>query len=278
MRKILNIVKWGATLGSEPQNFLDAGWIRHVLNRVPDSKKRIWALRMLSLSPHYFLSPDSPEYAGMRSDEYLEAAFRAGVDSRIDLFENLLKPYFRTDDTVIDYGCGPGFLAGVLAPHVKKIYACDISEGVLACARILNFAENIEYVAATDKGFSTFPEAAADIVVSFAMIQHISDEIFGRVLDNMYRKLKPGGRLVLHIQLADDLWRTEEAWRADNSISGRIKFRYGLHCFGRTIEGHRRIVAEKRFVDISVTEIGDHFRDNFPEVASQRILTAIRPA
>ena len=278
MRKFLNIVKWGSTLGSEPQNFLDAGWIRTVLKRVPESKKRAWALRMLSLSPHYFISPDSPEYAGMRTDEYLEKVFKVCVDSRVQIFEKLLKPHFAAGDTVIDYGCGPGFLADVLARHVKQIYACDISEGALACARILNNAPNLEYVAATDAGLARIADASVDVVVSFAMIQHISDEIFERVLANMYRKLKPGGRAVLHIQLIDDVWKTEDEWRADSSIAGKIKYRYGLHCFGRTDDRHTEMVTAAGFADVKIDEITGSLRDSFPELASQRLLTANKPA
>jgi SAM-dependent methyltransferase len=232
---------------------------------------------MLSLSPHYFLSPDDPAYSGMSNDEYLEATFKECVDSRVNLYDRLLHRYFRETDTVVDYGCGPGFLARVLARNVKDVYACDISEGVLACARILNAAPNLKYVAATEKGLATFPDQSADVIVSFAMIQHISDEIFDRVLANMHRKLKPGGRLILHIQLIDDVWRTEDDWRSDNTVAGKIKFRYGLHCFGRTENRHVEMVGAKGFNNIEISKIDGDWLEAFPEIASQRILTADKP-
>ena len=136
MGKLANIAKWGLTLGKEPQTFLGAKWIQTFLDKIPESKKRIWALRILSLSPHYFINPDKPEYRNLSSDEYLEAVFADCVSSRVKIFEHILKNHLSERQTVLDYGCGPGFLAGVVAPNVNKIYACDISTGALACARI----------------------------------------------------------------------------------------------------------------------------------------------
>ena len=274
MRKILNIAKWGATLGREPQNFLGAKWIRTVLERTPESKKRIWALRMLSLSPHYFINPDDPQYSGMSHDEYLEAVSKTVAESREKIYQQILKPHFREDDTALDYGCGPGFLAKVVSGRVKKIYACDISEGALACARIINSAPNLEYVTADDRGLAAIPDGSVDIVFSFAMVQHISDEIFEIVLENMRRKLKPGGRLVLHIQLTDDVWKTEDEWRSDNSIQGKIKFKYGLHCFGRTADVHKQIVEKHGFTGAKVVNIADIVPEIFDDVCSQSLLTA----
>src|SRR5688572_21526838 len=73
--RLFDVVKWGVTLGQQPQSFLGASWIRAFLHRVPESKKRIWALRLLSMSPHYFIDPHNPAFRGMSNDEYLERSF-----------------------------------------------------------------------------------------------------------------------------------------------------------------------------------------------------------
>ena len=102
MAKILNVIKWGATLGKEPQNFLGAKWIGTLLKKIPESTKRMWALRIINLSPHYFIFPDAPEYRGLNSDEYLEASFKSLSDSRVDIYQKLLKPRLDVNDQVLD--------------------------------------------------------------------------------------------------------------------------------------------------------------------------------
>lgn len=274
--RIFDIAKWGLTLGSEPQNFLGAKWVKKVLDRAPASRKHIWALRLLSLSPHYFINPDAPEYKGMKTDEYLEKVFQVCADSRVKIYDQILKGRFQQNDTVLDYGCGPGFLAKAVSPHVAKIYACDISTGALACAKVLNAAANLEYVVADADGLGRIEDESLDAVFSFAMVQHLSDEVFEMVLENCRRKLKPGGRLILHIQMIDDVWRTEDAWKKDSSVKGKLKFRYGLHCFGRTEETHRELIAKHGFGDIGVENLSDIVTENFDDVCSQSLLTATK--
>ncbi len=276
MRKVLNIVKWGSTLGSEPQGFLSAKWIGYFLSKTSQAKRRLWALRILSLSPHYFFKPDDPKYKGFSHNDYLEAVFKENSDSRVKIFEHILRPYFSAEDTVLDYGCGPGFLAVVVARHVKKIYACDISTGALASANILNPAPDLEYIVADEAGFATIVDGSLDVIYSFAMVQHLTDEVFEIVLANCSRKLKPGGQLVLHIQLIDDVWKTEDQWKADTSLQGKIKYKYGLHCFGRTEQAHIDAVERHGFTDIKIESIADFVPEEFDDICSQSLLTAIK--
>ena len=276
MGKLSNLAKWGLTLGKEPQTFLGAKWIQTFLKKTPESKKRIWALRILSLSPHYFINPDKPEYQNLSQNEYLETVFNDSLLSRVKIYEYILKNHLDENQVVLDYGCGPGFLARVVAENVNKIYACDISTGALACARILNPAPNLEYVVADEAGMNGIPNKSIDVVFSFAMIQHISDEVFELVLENCRKKLKPGGKLILHIQLLDSDWRTEDQWKSDTSVRGRIKYRYGLHCFGRTKESHIKFVRKHGFKNIDITNIANLTPEDFDDICSQSLLTAIK--
>ena len=136
MSRLIDVIKWGATLGSGEQNFLGARWIQTLLKRAPEAKRREYALKILSLSPHYFLDADDPKYNGYSRQRYLDEAFRTGRAGRQRIYDEILKDRLSPDYIVIDYGCGPGFLARVLAQNVKQVYAFDISPGVLACARI----------------------------------------------------------------------------------------------------------------------------------------------
>lgn len=274
MMAIPEIIKWGAALGRQPQTFLGARWVEWFLSHAPKDKKRSWALRLLSLSPHYFIDADAPENRDLTRAEYLEKAFRVYSESRRKIYDQILKDRLKPDDVVLDYGCGPGFLAKTVAEHVSKIYACDISTGALACARVLNSAPNLEYVAADPSGLTAIPDAGLDAVYSFAVVQHVSDDIYNIVLENCRRKLKPGGRLILHIQLLGNGWRTEDEWRSDTSLKGKIKYKYGLHCFARPESVHRALVERSGFTDIRIQSVTDLIKEHFDDICSQHLLTA----
>ena len=278
MRRLINVAKWGATLGREPQTFLGARWVRSLLTRSSPEKKRRWALRILSLSPHYFLDPENPKYRGMSSDEYLEAAFRSYVDSRKEIFKNILADRLKPDDVFLDYGCGPGFLAKVVSENVNQAYAVDISPGALECARILNGSPTLEYVLADEKGLASIPDSGVDVVFSYAVVQHLSDEAYSSMLEICRKKLRPGGRLIVQVQLIDWQWKTEEQWRADRSLQGRIKFKYGLHCFGRTKEFHVEMVTSHGFTNAAIVPLSDLLPDEDGNLVSQALLTAEKPA
>lgn len=276
MPKILNIAKWVSTLGSSTQTFLGAKWVTGLLKLSPKSSKRIWALRLLSLSPHYFINPENPEYDGLSNREYLEAAFQGGGRSRQLIYDHILKDYLHTDYSVLDYGCGPGFLAKILAGRVTQVYACDISAGALACAEVLNSAPNLKYVLADASGMESIPDESLNAIVSFAMAQHLSNEVLDLVLANCLRKLKAGGRLLLHIQLLHDGWKSEEEWKSDTSVRGKLKLRYGLHCFGRTEAAYRDKIANHGFKEIEIVKIADLVPDNFDDIWSQHLLKALK--
>lgn len=247
MSKAIDFVKWFVSLGKEPQTFLGAKWIQPFLKKVPEKSKRKWALRILNLSPHYFFDRDNPQFQGLSLDEYLEEAFELNAESRRELYKIIFKEYLAENYKVLEYGCGPGFLAKAVAPHVEKVYACDISVGALACADIVNKGENIEYVLADEKGLSKIENGSLDAIYSFAVIQHLTDEVFEIVLQNCNQKLKKNGELILHIQLEDDVWKTEDDWKSDDSLKGKLKYKYGLHCFGRTMEKHEELLKKHGF-------------------------------
>lgn len=276
MGRLFNIAKWAVTLGREPQDFLGAKWIRVVLNRVPKKNKRLWALRILSLSPHYFFDPENPKYAGLSHTEYLETVLASYVESRKAIYDAILSPYLNPGNTVVDYGCGPGFLSKLIAENTSRVYGCDISEGALACAEVLNSEQNLSFIRADKKGLSVIPNEGVDIVFSYALVQHLFDEILDLVLETCRQKLKRGGRIIVHVQLDDPEWKTEEEWRSDASIQGKLKLKYGLNCFARSAERYEDIVKEHGFDNVSVKPLSSFLEDDPADLSTQAILTATR--
>ncbi|HEY0427592.1 MAG TPA: class I SAM-dependent methyltransferase [Pyrinomonadaceae bacterium] len=270
----MHLLKWSAGIGSEPQTFLGAKWIRFFLKRVSESKKHIWALRILSFSPHYFFSGGNFGRTKLSSDKLIKAAFEASAESRRKIYEHLLKSHLSENQIVLDYGCGPGWLTRQVSANVKKIYACDISSGVLECARILNSATNIEYVLADEAGLDKISGESLDIVFSFATVLHLSTEIFESVLEICRKKLKPGGKLILHIQFEEKFLRTEEEWKSDKSVKGKIRYYYGLHCFKRPKEFYLTAVSKHDFDELDFVKIADLTGENFDDICLHHLLTA----
>jgi SAM-dependent methyltransferase len=112
-----------ATWGSN-QNFLGARWVAALVDKTPERMRERAALRVLSLSPHYFYARD------------LQAEAERNRASRRALVDGLIAPYLGPDIRVIDYGCGPGYMAREVAERVGHVDAVDISPGVLACASL----------------------------------------------------------------------------------------------------------------------------------------------
>ncbi len=276
MSKLFTIFKWFLTLGSEPQNFLGAGWIQSVLKRVPEGSKRIWALRILALSPHYFIFPDAPEYKGMSNSEYLETVSADVTKSRENISRLLLEPNLDPSSTVLDYGCGPGYLAKAISAHVSEVIGVDISAGAIACAKIVNAADNVRYIEGTPQNLNDISDDSIDAIYAYAVVQHVSKEIFGKILDNCHRMLKPEGKILLHIQLTDEIWKTEEDWKKDGSVAGKVKFNYGLHCFGRTAEEYTKIVKDHGFRSVEINDMVGFDQMFDKELTSQKLLIAYR--
>jgi ubiquinone/menaquinone biosynthesis C-methylase UbiE len=106
----------------------------------------------------------------------------------------------RRGDRVLDVGCGTGYFARVLSDAVGpqgQVVGIDASEQMIAFAR--RRARRLptcgfEVALAQDLGQ---PDGAFDVVVSSLMMHHLPDEARPVALSEMYRVLRPGGRLLI---------------------------------------------------------------------------------
>ncbi len=252
------------------QSFISAPWIVFSLRRAPQRCRRKWALRVLSLSPHYFYR-DAADYKGMPQAQFLEEEFKRNTGSRERICERALSPYLAKTDTVLDYGCGPGFFARCVSRRVRRVFAVDISTGALECAKILNAAENVAYVTPAEMNRQV-EDSAVDLVYSFAVIQHVTDSVFEDILENCRNKMKTGGTLLFHVMLSGAL--SEGEWRKDRSWYGRVKWHYGLNCFSRTEQEARHLVEKHGFRVRKVVNLRDVFEEVFDDICSQHLIVA----
>jgi cyclopropane fatty-acyl-phospholipid synthase-like methyltransferase len=258
------------TLGREDQSFLDAGWIVALLRRSPSRGRRRLALSVLSLSPHYFYGRS--EYEGLSHAEFTEREFVRNRATREQLGQLVLGPYLNAGQVVLDYGCGPGFLVRYVAGFAKTVYGVDISRGVLECARVINSAPNTAFVHTGD--MDGIGDATIDLAYSIAVAQHLTDAVLERVFETLRRKLKPEGRLLLHIVLDFEGWRTENEWRLDGSIAGRLRLKYGLNCFTRSERRVRDMLEAAGFGSIVVRSMREICPEPFDDVCTQHLVCA----
>jgi len=245
------------------QNFLGAPWIARLVENSPDRIQENVALRLLALSPHYFYDRD------------MRAEAERNRRSRRTLVEALVSPHLTSTTQVIDYGCGPGYMACAVADKARHVTAVDISPGVLACARKLNGRPNIDYL--TPAQFRLDP-VRADLAYSFAVVQHVRTEVLTDVVRLLADKLRPGGTLLLHFAIPGQQgWRTEAEWKADRSLAGRLKLRYGLNCFGRSGSEMESLVSGCGFTDVAVQSLAENLLVPCEDdITQQHLLTARR--
>ena len=109
----------------------------------------------------------------------------------------LIKP----GDSVLDVGCGTGDVtlpAKVRAGQNSKVYGIDPAPEMITVAR--SKAErkqlDIDFRIGVIESLP-FPDASIDVVTSSLMIHHLPDDLKMRGLAEIYRVLKPGGRLLV---------------------------------------------------------------------------------
>lgn len=105
----------------------------------------------------------------------------------------------RTGDRVLDVGCGTGYFTRAMA----DVVGCDgTAVGIDASADMLEHARQITRVdnCTFSEGLAESLEAADgsyDVVVTSLMIHHLPEDLRGRAIAEMFRVLRPGGRILV---------------------------------------------------------------------------------
>ncbi|HUR20353.1 MAG TPA: class I SAM-dependent methyltransferase [Vicinamibacterales bacterium] len=274
MGKRFSVLMRLLTLGREGQSFVGAQWVAALLRSAPRKHKRRLALWVLSWSPHYFYRSTAPGSAPLSEREFTEREFERNKSTREKIAAGILAPHLNPVHVALDYGCGPGFLANSVSRRVGAVYGIDVSQGVLECARILNATPNVTFLHTTQ--LADVADRSIDIAYSFAVFQHLTDEVLVTVLAALHDKLKDGGKLIVHVVLDDDAWKMEEQWRQDTSLKGRVKWKVGLNCFSRNEQAFRAMLEAAGFSSIVTQPIQALCPERFDDICTQHLVCAVK--
>ena len=246
--------------GFSKQNYLGQPLIPFLFRVVTKKYRRSLSLRLLGISPHYFIYQYSTKYPPTMSRiEILEAEYQRNVSSRKKICVQILQQYLSPQMTVLDFGCGPGYLAQEAAKFCNKVIAVDISCGVIACARELNSLDNISYYTNDGKSLSMLDDSSIDLIYSFAVVQHLSEELFEGFLREFFRVLKPRGKVVCHVVLGNN-YPTELEGGKGLFFSKFLRKKFGLLMVLRSTKDLNQKIINTGFKEptfIPVKQISD---------------------
>ena len=153
----------------------------------------------------------------------------------------------REGETVLDLGSGGGIdvlLSARRVGETGKVYGLDMTDEMLELARdnaAKAGATNVEFL----KGYIEdipLPDGSIDVVISNCVINLSTDK--PKVLAEMFRVLRPGGRLgISDVVAADDLTSEDRVARGSyvGCIAGALSF-----------EEYRRGLEDVGFTDITI--------------------------
>jgi len=108
--------------------------------------------------------------------------------------------FVKPGDSVLDVGCGTGEVSLLAKTRAKagKVYGIDPAPEMIAVARKKAARKklDIDFRVGVIESLP-FPDSSIDVVTSSLMMHHLPEDLKVRGLAEIYRVLKPGGRLLI---------------------------------------------------------------------------------
>lgn len=123
------------------------------------------------------------------------ALLRAENKIKVPWILEYLGNHHKNHHTVLDVGCGGGFLSNDLALAGFKVTGVDLSLESLKVAEVYDSTRSVKYEQA-DAFHLPYPDESFDVVTAMDFLEHVDDP--ARVIKEFSRVLKPGGLFFFH--------------------------------------------------------------------------------
>lgn len=177
--------------------------------------------------------------------------------------------------TVIDVGCGDGWLTRRLAERGAHVTGVEVSPKQLAKARAATPAGDEHYIQGLAEDLPV-PSRSADIVIYFNSLHHVDGDGLMKALREAARVLRPGGILYISEPLAEGpYFELMKPAHDETAVRQRAldALRYAPE-FGLLIERQLTHLDTVRLADFQafhdrLTSINPHIRDRFDEMEEE---------
>jgi cyclopropane fatty-acyl-phospholipid synthase-like methyltransferase len=214
----------------------------------------------------------------MSRSERLEAEYRRNARSRKAVCDDILKLHLRPQMDVLDFGCGPGFLAREAAKRVHHVTGVDISCGTISCAKAFGNPPNITYCENNGNDLSMLPDEQFDLIYSFEVVQHLSEELFAGFLREFFRVLKSNGKCVCNIPLNEGPPAPiQPAKKRRSLIVRRVEKAWKLRFVSRQADKVRRQLSEVGFNEPVILPTGQVSDCAGDEMVRRHLIVFVKP-
>lgn len=126
--------------------------------------------------------------------------------TRQELFDNYFKifPWHKLPENAVglDFGCGSGRWAALVAPRVGRLHVADASAAALGVAkRNLSALKNVEFHHSTSSTLPIFDDSL-DFAFSLGVLHHVPDT--QSAISEIVAKLKPGAPFLVYLYYSFD--------------------------------------------------------------------------
>ena len=178
------------------------------------------------------------EHAKGGQDPWTEGSFYQIGAVDWDFFRPNWDQYGLAPGTCVEIGCGAGRLTAQLSRYFQAVHGLDVSASMIEYARA-HVPSNISFHVTGGLDIP-LPDDSADAIFSTHVLQHLPNTAAGAAyMREMYRVLRPGGTVMLHVPLIVWPWGSllgihklvhtlKVALDTCRTQLGRYAFRFGL--------------------------------------------------